>query len=177
MSKECDIIRDLLPLYADEVVSDASREIIEEHLSGCPECRDYLNKLKESELESDLKREKSAVIEYGAKRFKRRSAAVGSAVSGAFMIPILALLAVNNPIAVIFTGIFMSMLNIIGLQMSNLTAYNEYLTDIIVAVIVYLSAFALVIRMLFESRRKKAPAREKKPKPDVAGERKGGERA
>ena len=87
-----------------------------------------------------------------------------------------ALLAVNNPIAVIFTGIFMSMLNVIGLQMSNLTAYNEYLTDIIVAVIVYLSAFALVIRMIFDSRRKKVPAAkaeepkadEQVPKPDEA---------
>lgn len=95
MSKECDIIRDLLPLYADEVVSDASREIIEEHLPGCPACREYLKQLRESELESDLKREKNAVIEYGAKRFKRRSAAVGSAVSGVFMVPILALLIVN----------------------------------------------------------------------------------
>ena len=95
-----------------------------------------------------------------------------------------ALLAVNNPIAVIFTGIFMSMLNVIGLQMSNLTAYNEYLTDIIVAVIVYLSAFALVIRMIFESRKKKAPAAEKKakeneepPKPDAAQNGEGGEQA
>ncbi len=96
-----------------------------------------------------------------------------------------ALLAVNNPIAVIFTGIFMSMLNVIGLQMSNLTAYNEYLTDIIVAVIVYLSAFALVIRMIFDSRRKKAPAAVKEdppkggeePKPDAAQNGKGGEQA
>ena len=96
-----------------------------------------------------------------------------------------ALLAVNNPIAVIFTGIFMSMLNVIGLQMSNLTAYNEYLTDIIVAVIVYLSAFALVIRMLFESRGKKRPAinanaekpKEDPPKPDEAQNGKGGDEA
>ena len=36
-----------------------------------------------------------------------------------------ALLAVNNPIAVIFTGMFMSMLDIAGLQLTNLTAYNE----------------------------------------------------
>jgi len=50
-----------------------------------------------------------------------------------------ALLAANNPIAVIFTGIFMSMLNISGLQIKNLTTYNEYLTDIIISVIVYLS--------------------------------------
>lgn len=65
-----------------------------------------------------------------------------------------ALLASNNPIAVIFTGIFMSMLNIVGLQLTKLTAYNEYITDVIISVIVYLSAFSLVIRMLFTRRRK-----------------------
>lgn len=58
-----------------------------------------------------------------------------------------ALLASNNPIAVIFTGVFMSMLDICGLQMTNLTGYNEYITDVIIAVIVYLSAFSLVIKM------------------------------
>ena len=65
-----------------------------------------------------------------------------------------ALLAANNPIAVIFTGIFMSMLNIVGLQLTKLTAYNEYITDVIISVIVYLSAFSLVIKMLLTSRRK-----------------------
>ena len=58
-----------------------------------------------------------------------------------------ALLAVNNPIAVIFTGSFMSMLNIAGLQLKNLTSFNEYITDVIIAVIVYLSAFSLLIKM------------------------------
>lgn len=58
-----------------------------------------------------------------------------------------ALLAANNPIGVIFSGIFMSMLNISGLQIKNLTTYNEYLTDIIISIIVYLSAFSLVIKM------------------------------
>ena len=67
-----------------------------------------------------------------------------------------ALLAVNNPIGVIFTGIFMSMLNIIGTQLSKLTAYNEYITDVIIAVIVYLSAFSLVLRQLFSKKQKVA---------------------
>ena len=58
-----------------------------------------------------------------------------------------ALLAVNNPIAVAFTGTFMSMLNISGQQLKNLTSYNEYITDVIIAVIVYLSAFSLVIKL------------------------------
>ena len=69
-----------------------------------------------------------------------------------------ALLASCNPIAVIFTGLFMSMLNIIGLQITNLTAYNEYITDVIIAAIVYLSAFSVLIRMLLSDRKKKADA-------------------
>ena len=67
-----------------------------------------------------------------------------------------ALLAVNNPIGVIFTGIFMAMLNIVGQNLTGFTAYNEYITDVIISVIVYLSAFALVIRMWLSGRKKKA---------------------
>ena len=63
-----------------------------------------------------------------------------------------AMLALTNPIGVIFTALFMSMLTIIGLQITSLTAYNEYITDVIIAVIVYLSAFSLLIKQ-FISRR------------------------
>ena len=58
-----------------------------------------------------------------------------------------ALLGACNPIGIIFTAVFMSTLDISGLQLTNLTAYNEYITDVIIAVIVYLSAFSLVIKM------------------------------
>ena len=88
-----------------------------------------------------------------------------------------ALLAVNHPIGVIFTGCFMSMLDIVGLQLTNLTAYNEYITDVIIAIIVYLSAFSLVIRMLISGRkRRKESVEERKarmadppPPPDPDG--------
>ena len=92
-----------------------------------------------------------------------------------------ALLAASNPIAVIFTGCFMSMLDIVGLQLTNLTAYNEYITDVIIATIVYLSAFTLVIKTFLSGRKKrKAQAAraqavpEEAPKPDAA-EGKGGD--
>lgn len=78
-----------------------------------------------------------------------------------------ALLAVNNPIAVIFSGIFMSLLSIAGLQLTNLTAFNEYITDVIIAVIVYLSAFSLVIKLWLASRQKKSE--DKRKKADAAG--------
>ena len=68
-------------------------------------------------------------------------------------IPI-ALLASNNPIGVIFTGSFMSVLSVAGQQLKNLTSYNEYITNIIIGIIVYLSAFSLVIKNLISSDKK-----------------------
>ena len=76
-----------------------------------------------------------------------------------------ALLAVNNPIAVIFTGIFMAMLDVVGMQLTNLTAYNEYITDVIISVIVYLSAFSLVIRLWLNGRGKRKAAEDKPAEP------------
>ena len=35
----CDIVKDLLPLYADDVCSEKSKAAIEEHLKECEECR------------------------------------------------------------------------------------------------------------------------------------------
>ncbi len=67
-----------------------------------------------------------------------------------------ALLAANNPIAVVFTGMFMSMLDICGLQLTKLTAYNEYITDVIIAVIVYLAAFSLLLKTMLKGRAKKS---------------------
>lgn len=66
-----------------------------------------------------------------------------------------ALLALTNPIGIVFAGTFLAMLDIVGQQLTGLTAYNEYITDVIIAVIVYLSAFSLVIRTVISNRRKK----------------------
>ena len=77
-----------------------------------------------------------------------------------------ALLAVNHPIGVVFSGIFMSLLDIAGLQITNLTAYNEYITDIIIAVIIYLAAFSLVIKLWLAGRKKAREAAPEHSEPD-----------
>lgn len=47
----CDVIRDLLPLYRDQVCSADSRELVEAHLAGCECCREKLAVMeKEMEL-------------------------------------------------------------------------------------------------------------------------------
>ena len=38
MNISCEIIKDLLPLYHDDVCSDDSKAMIEEHLSHCEKC-------------------------------------------------------------------------------------------------------------------------------------------
>lgn len=72
-----------------------------------------------------------------------------------------ALLALNHPVAVVFSGIFMAMLNIVGQQLTTLTAYNEYITDVVIAVIVYLSAFSLVIQMWLSKKGTKKGGKDK----------------
>ena len=89
-----------------------------------------------------------------------------------------ALLAVSNPIGVIFTAIFMAMLDIVGQQLTGLTAYNEYITDVIISVIVYLSAFSLVIRMLITGKPKTdSNANAEPPMNDPQNTKEGGEQA
>jgi simple sugar transport system permease protein len=78
-----------------------------------------------------------------------------------------ALLAVNNPVGVVFSGVFMAMLDIVGQNLTGFTAYNEYITDVIISVIVYLSAFALVVRMwLFDRKKKRAAVSVPAPAPE-----------
>lgn len=95
MKYDCAVIRDLLPLYTDNACSEESRGAVEEHLQECAACREMLQQLRSSEIENNLLSEKREVIEYGVRQFKRRSAAVGSAVSGSFLVPILICLYLN----------------------------------------------------------------------------------
>ena len=43
----CEVIRDLLPLYVDDVLSPDSRALVEEHLGTCADCADQYHLLKE----------------------------------------------------------------------------------------------------------------------------------
>ena len=40
--KKCEIAKDLLPLYADEICSESSKGFVEEHLTECEACRKEL---------------------------------------------------------------------------------------------------------------------------------------
>ena len=43
MNTPCDLIRDLIPLYHDEICSQDSRKLVEDHVAGCAYCKGYLD--------------------------------------------------------------------------------------------------------------------------------------
>ena len=54
MKNECNIIRDILPLYIEDMVSADTAAFVEEHLETCAECRANLENLK-NYIEEELK--------------------------------------------------------------------------------------------------------------------------
>lgn len=77
MNLSCNIIRDLLPLYCDDICSEDSREMIENHLSDCQECSDIFRKMQSDSNEikkgQPFELEKSKVLK-GIKKsiFKKK---------------------------------------------------------------------------------------------------------
>lgn len=49
MNISCNVIRDILPLYAEDMVSEDTRKLVDEHLCGCDECTRELGKLKKKD--------------------------------------------------------------------------------------------------------------------------------
>lgn len=51
MSKyPCELIEDLIPLYVEDDVSDATKEIVEEHILECENCKSLVNEYSNDEL-------------------------------------------------------------------------------------------------------------------------------
>lgn len=46
LSKECEVIKDLIPLYVDGVCSDESKARVEEHIEHCPDCLMTVERMK-----------------------------------------------------------------------------------------------------------------------------------
>lgn len=48
MKLDCCVVRDLLPLYVENMVSDQTAELIKQHLMECPECQNEYESFKDS---------------------------------------------------------------------------------------------------------------------------------
>lgn len=68
MKKDCNIIRDILPLYIEGMVSDDTSAFVEEHLTHCPACQEELAKLK---VPTETEKMQSAAHEKDASPLKK----------------------------------------------------------------------------------------------------------
>ena len=95
MNENCEIVRDLLPLYADEVCSSGTKVLVEQHLSDCGECRQYFEQLKNNEAGESLLLETDSVVSRHKAVFRRKSFTVGLVFACIFTLPVLVCLIVN----------------------------------------------------------------------------------
>ncbi|MBE6007893.1 MAG: hypothetical protein E7235_01695 [Lachnospiraceae bacterium] len=74
MKYPCELIKDIMPLYIDEVCSDQSRSAVKEHIEECGECRDHIRKMINGEplVEYKEKDEEEMIMEDSLKMVKKR---------------------------------------------------------------------------------------------------------
>lgn len=81
MRIDCDIIKDLLPLYAEGLASEKSRAAIEEHLEECDDCRTVYRKMTEPKPPVHYDREPAESFQRYVKKNKRKLALKTAAVT------------------------------------------------------------------------------------------------
>ncbi len=70
MKTDCEIIKDLLPLYAENMVSDKSKEAVEEHLGECQNCQDYYQQFLTPEPQVEQRRDEAKNFQKFVRRKK-----------------------------------------------------------------------------------------------------------
>ncbi|MCD7920170.1 MAG: zf-HC2 domain-containing protein [Clostridiales bacterium] len=58
MKLSCNVMDDLLPLYADDACGQETVALVEEHLTDCPRCRAKLKQMREPELSEKTVRQR-----------------------------------------------------------------------------------------------------------------------
>lgn len=91
----CNLVKDLLPLVVDEVVSEETKKTVQEHLSVCEDCRKEYEQLKQKltlPTNPDLRNESAHVL----KSMKHKLARKGIIIS---------LVSVAVTLALVITGL------------------------------------------------------------------------
>lgn len=91
----CNVIRDILPLYADDACSNESKQLVEEHIDSCETCRNQLLMIKNDECVTSLAKQSDDVVRRHAKKEMRKSVTIAAVISAVLMIPVLVCMIVN----------------------------------------------------------------------------------
>ena len=68
----CDVIRDLLPSYIDNILSDTGSELVKKHLGECEECRKIYTEMEEGIGKDDFSAHDAIVVD-ALKKIRKRT--------------------------------------------------------------------------------------------------------
>ena len=86
MKITCDIVRDLMPLYVDDVCSDDSRKLIEDHINHCSKCQNELAAMKDPIECPPLSEVGDSKTPFSKIRKKVRIKMIAAIISTAFLV-------------------------------------------------------------------------------------------
>ena len=90
MTYPCPIIRDLLPLYLDEVLSPESTDAVEQHLAECENCRQYCAQMRSGEIKAKASPDEHLTVEslkrIKAKLGRRTRRIIAASLAGALLL-------------------------------------------------------------------------------------------
>ncbi len=92
---DCDIIRDLLPLYHDNACSAGSRALVDAHLTGCVPCQKIAAQLASTAIDETFVNEKETVLSAHAKKERKRTFIIGAGTAAFLSVPMIICLIVN----------------------------------------------------------------------------------
>lgn len=126
MKYACNLIKDLLPLYHDEVCSEESKQAVEEHFEECQDCQEYYKKLNESDIvelasfDEEMEEKKVESLKKVKKKLRKRDILFGIvAIFGAIIMALFW-----------FSGGPVFILSLILLGIGSATAPIEVYTDV-----------------------------------------------
>lgn len=86
MKIECDIVKDLLPLYVEQISSEASNRVIEEHLAECEQCKEIYWEMKSPYPHIQYDREPAESFNRYVKKEKRKIELKAAAITAAVIL-------------------------------------------------------------------------------------------
>lgn len=94
MKNECSIVRDMLPLYFENMVSEDTAAFIKEHLENCPECSAELEAMKTgakvekvgNEISDNIEAEVLKSMKSIRKKFRKKILRVAAVIAAIFII-------------------------------------------------------------------------------------------
>ena len=81
---DCNIIKDLIPLYKEGICSKESKELVENHIKTCPSCKNYFLSLDDNEINNNEPLE--FISKSIDKNKKNRSRMIGSLIFSLLLI-------------------------------------------------------------------------------------------